>query len=91
MLDRCLSEGIGIPRLSGFLSRDETVGYWETVSGMKAVNFEYYEFLAYYRFSVIMYRIMSMRKETGEWPADSDYEVWNLASNILEKEMAQRR
>lgn len=91
MLDRCLCEGIGIPRLSGFLSRDETVAYWEKVSGMKAVNFEYYEFLAYYRFSVIMYRIISLRKETGEWPADSDYEVWNLASNILEKEMALRR
>ncbi len=91
MLDRCLSEGVDIPRLSGFLGRDETVAYWETVSGMKAVNFEYYEFLAYYRFSIIMYRIISIRKESGEWPADSDYEVWNLASNILEKEMALRR
>lgn len=91
MLDRCLSEGIGIPRLSGFLSREETVAYWEAMSGMTAENFEYYEFFAYYRFSVIMYRIISVRKETGEWPADSDYEVWNLASNILEKEMALRR
>jgi len=91
MLDRCLSEGIGVPRLSGLLSRDETVAYWETVSGMKAVNFEYYEFLAYYRFSVIMYRIISVRKETGEWPADDTYDVWNLATNILEKEMALRR
>jgi len=91
MLDRCLSEGCEIPRLSGFLSRDETVAYWESVSGMKAENFEYYEFLAYYRFSVIIYRIISMRKETGEWPADSDYDVWNLATHILEKEMALRR
>ncbi len=91
MLDRCLSEGIGVPRLSGLLSREETVAYWETMSGMTAKNFEYYEFFAYYRFSVIMYRIISLRKETGEWPADSDFDVWNLASNILEKEMALRR
>ena len=91
MLDRCLSEGIGIPRLSGFLSRDETIAFWEKMSGMTAENFEYYEFFAYYRFSVIMYRIISLRKETGEWPADSDFDVWNLASNILEKEMALRR
>lgn len=91
MLDRCLSEGIGIPRLPGFLSREDTVAYWEKMSGMTAENFEYYEFFAYYRFSVIMFRIMSLRKEKGEWPADSDYEVWNLASSILEKEMALRR
>ncbi len=54
-------------------------------------TFDYYEFFAYYRFSVIMYRIIGLRKETGEWPADDDYDVWNLASNILEKEMALRR
>jgi len=38
-----------------------------------------------------MFRIISMYKETGSWPADSDFDIWNLASNILEKEMAKRR
>jgi aminoglycoside phosphotransferase (APT) family kinase protein len=91
MLDRCLSEGCNLPRLSGFADRQGTLAYWEEISGMKAVNFEYYELFAVYRFSVIMYRIISMYKETGSWPADSDFDVWNLASNILEKEMAKRR
>ena len=91
MLDRCLGEGIDLPRLSGFLDREETVAYWEKVSGMQAANFEYYELFAVYRFSVIMYRIISLYKETGAWPAYSDFDVNNLATNILEKEMAKRR
>jgi aminoglycoside phosphotransferase (APT) family kinase protein len=91
MLDSCLSEGCGLPRLEGFLSREETVSCWQRASGLKAENFEYYEVFSAYRFSVIMYRIVSIQKEIGVWPADSDYDVWNLASNILEKEMARRR
>ncbi|MBM3133492.1 MAG: phosphotransferase family protein, partial [Chloroflexi bacterium] len=91
MLDACLSEGCGIPRLDGFLSREETVAHWERASGLKAQNFEYYEVFSAYRFSLIMYRIISMRKETGGWPADSDYDVNNLASFVLARHMASRR
>jgi len=91
MSDRCASEGVEIPRLTGLLSRDETIAFWEEASGMKADNFDYYEFLGYYRLSVIIYQIISMQKEAGLWPADSDFDIWNLASNVLEKEMARRR
>jgi aminoglycoside phosphotransferase (APT) family kinase protein len=91
MLDRCLSEGCNLPRLSGLADREGTLACWEEASGMKAVNFEYYELFSVYRFSVIMYRIISMYKEMDAWPADSDFDVSNLASNILEKEMAKRR
>jgi aminoglycoside phosphotransferase (APT) family kinase protein len=91
MLDRCLSEGCDLPRLSGFEDRERTLAYWEEASGLKAVDFEYYELFAAYRFCVIMYRIISMYKEVGSWPADSDFDVCNLSSNILEKEMAKRR
>ncbi len=91
LLDRSLSEGCDVPRLEGFPGREETVARWEELSGMKAENLGYYEVLGAFKFSVIMCRIMTIYKQLGFWPADSDWDINNNATKILEKEMALRR
>jgi len=91
MLDRCLSEGCSIPRLDGLPDRNQTIARWEEASGLEARDLGYYEVFSAFRFSLIMHRVISIRKQTGEWPADSDYDMNNLATDILEKEMVPRR
>ncbi len=60
-------------------------GSWEDLTGRKAEHLEYYEVLGAYKFSLMMYRIVGIHKKTGVFPADSDYDIHNLASNTIEK------
>jgi aminoglycoside phosphotransferase (APT) family kinase protein len=82
-LDRCFSEGIGIPRAVGIPGAAETVARWEERVGRKAEHFAYYEIFAAFRFAVIMARIALQLKYYEVLPRDHDLDVDNLASLTL--------
>ena len=82
-LDRCFTEGLGMERLPGFPDRRATVARWEELVGRSADHFDFYEVLALYKFTAIMARVILQMKHYGIFPADSDMDVNNLASQTL--------
>lgn len=89
ILDRCLSEGIGINRLDGLPDRAATIARWEKLLGREARHVGYYEVLGCYKFSIIMARITLQMKHYETLPADSDMGVNNLASATLARVFAE--
>ncbi len=83
MLDGCLSEGYGVPRLPGLPSRDETVAYWERASGLRAGHLDYHEVFAAWRMSVIMARIGTLFTQRGWVEASAEMDVRNGAATLL--------
>ncbi len=88
-LDRCFSEGLGVERLAGFPDRQATIARWEELVGRPARHFTYYEMLALYKFAIIMSRVMLQLKYYELFPADSDMDVTNLASQTLARVLAE--
>lgn len=85
-LDRHHCEGIGVPRLEGFPSRDETVAQWEELTGLNARStLDYYEIFAGLRFAAIMVRVVRQMKHYEVLPADSTFDIDNPASQLLAK------
>ncbi|WP_433175689.1 phosphotransferase family protein [Actinoallomurus sp. CA-150999] len=82
-LDRHHSEGIGVPRLSGFPSYAATVAYYEELAGRRMRQMAYYEVLSAFKFAVIMARIGQAFIDWGLTPPDSDFPVDNTASRLL--------
>ncbi len=88
-LDRCFSESLGVPRISGFPDAEQTIARWESWTGIEACHFDYYRLLALMKFSVIMARIGLQMKHYGVMPPEADFDVENLASMALEKAMRE--
>ena len=85
-LDRHHCEGIGVPRLDGLPSREETVERWERATGLSArETIDYYEIFAGLRFAAIMVRVSRQMKHYEQLPADSDFDLDNPASQLLAK------
>ncbi len=82
-LDRCFTEGISVPRLEGVPDRAATVARWEECVGRPAEHFQYYEYFAAFRFSVIMARVFLQMKHYEILPQDAIVDVDNLATNVL--------
>ena len=87
VLDKCLSEGIGVPRLEGLPDEAETLSHWERVSGCKAEaeSLRFYKIFSAFCFTFVMARVMTREKQKGTMPADNTYDVDNLASQALAK------
>lgn len=77
------SVGAGVPRLSGFPSREETQARYEERTGYKVRNLDYYEVFAAFRFAVIMIRVAKLAAAYGILPAESDFETNNTCTRIL--------
>ena len=91
VLDRCFSEGLGCERLAGFPDRAATIARWEQLVGRPARHLEYYEVLGLYKFAAIMVRVILQMKHYEIFPADSDMDVNNLASQTLARVLAEIR
>ncbi len=89
VLDRCFTEGIGIPRLEGMPGRDDTIAAWEAQVGRPAHHMHYYEVFAAFRFSAIMVRVFQQMKHYGRIPEEATADVDNLATSTLEKLLAE--
>jgi aminoglycoside phosphotransferase (APT) family kinase protein len=83
MLDNCLSEGYGVPRLAGLPGREETVAHWELASGLRADHLDYHEVFASWRMSIIMARIGTLFTQRGWVPAEAEMDLRNGASALL--------
>jgi aminoglycoside phosphotransferase (APT) family kinase protein len=80
-LDR--HHSVGVERLAGFPSPEETVARWEQATGRSAAHLAYYEVFAAYRFSVIMLRVIDLAIELGYMPADATHGIDNTCSQLL--------
>ena len=83
-LDSTFAEGLGMPRLPGLPSYEDTVTRWQQVSGMRADNYEYYLVFAGMRYGLILSRIMFA---TGQ----DDQVQGNFAVQLLEKHLDRLR
>jgi aminoglycoside phosphotransferase (APT) family kinase protein len=81
--DRFFSDGLGVPRPAGFPPPDETVAHYEDRTGRIVRNLGYYTVFAAFRFAVVMLRLGTFQKTTGELPPDSDFDVDNFATTLL--------
>lgn len=89
-LDRHHSEGLGVERLEGFPSYEDTVARYEELSGHTVKHLHYYEVLCGYRFAVIMCRIGQQMvtygalDEAGGRAFELDNTVTRLLARLLE-------
>jgi aminoglycoside phosphotransferase (APT) family kinase protein len=86
-LDRHHSEGLGLPRLEGFPSFEETVERYQEWSGFEVRNLHFWQVFAGFRFGVIMVRLaqqmahyQAMTPEQGR-----TFEYDNMATRLLAK------
>ena len=86
-IDRCLSEGIGVPRAAGMPDREQTLSRWSRATGFDTADAHYYEVLALLKFAIIMARIGLQMKHYGVMAPDHDMDVNNMASSLLQKEL----
>lgn len=86
-LDRYHSEGIQTPRLEGFPSYEETVARYETLSGHKVRNLDYYQVFAGFRFCAILIRIAQqiVHYELMDAEAGYNFEVNNPVTRLTAK------
>lgn len=88
-IDRCLSEGYGIPRLAGLPSRAESIACWEAASGRKAEHLEYFEFFSAFKLASIMARIGTVFRQRGMVPAEFAMDTDNGAAAVLARFCAE--
>jgi aminoglycoside phosphotransferase (APT) family kinase protein len=86
-LDRHWTEGIGVARLEGFPSYDETISRWEQSTGLSGAAAEYYGVFAGFRFAVVMMRIAQMMIEFEVMPPDTDLETNNIVTQLLARQL----
>ncbi|WP_101758123.1 phosphotransferase family protein [Oceanicoccus sp. KOV_DT_Chl] len=81
-IDRTFSEGLGMPRLEGLPSVQDTNKLWEQASGFSAKDYHYYEVFAGLRYGLIMARLMVAQ---GQF----DQVANNFVVTLLAKVMAE--
>lgn len=65
-LDATFAEGLGMPRLPGLPSYEDTIAQWEAATGRTAEHYDYYQIFAGTRYALIMSRIMLATGQEGE-------------------------
>lgn len=60
--DRFHSESLGLERLEGLCTREETISRWEAITGIKVTEIEWYEMLAGYKLAIITARKIQVEK-----------------------------
>ncbi|MBO2448285.1 phosphotransferase family protein [Actinomadura barringtoniae] len=84
-LDRHHSEGIGVPRLSGFPSYEDTIARYEELLGRPLRDMAYYEILSGFKFSVIMARIGQAMIDFEWIEPDNDFPYNNNCTQLLSR------
>lgn len=81
--DDVFTKGIGVPRLEGLPSPDETAERYADLTGRRVRNLDYFEVFAAFRFVAIMHRIGLLMVETGRLGTDSMFHRDNFATTHL--------
>jgi len=79
-LDATFAEGLGMPRLEGLPSYEDTVVRWEQASGCSASDYSYYLVFAGMRYGLLLSRIMLATGQEGDVQN-------NFACQLLQKHM----
>ena len=77
-IDATFAEGLGIPRLPGLPSYEDTTARWEQASGFSARDYDYYTVFAGMRYGIILSRIMLATGQEAEVQG-------NFACQLLQK------
>jgi aminoglycoside phosphotransferase (APT) family kinase protein len=88
VMDDYSAEGLGLERLAGLGTRDETVALWESLTGRRADQLGWHEVLAAFRLSVIMIRYGKLWAAAGR-PGIIDSDGETLLSAQLRKTLAR--
>lgn len=80
---RYYSEGLGVPQLPGFPSRDEVVAEYQEITGAQVSDLHYYEVLSALRLSILMHRAGNLMIAAGQLPPDAPMRLSNPASHLL--------
>ncbi len=65
-MDSTFAEGLGMPRLSGLPSYEETIAQWEEATGWQAEHYDYYLVFAAMRYGLLLSRIMLASGQENE-------------------------
>jgi aminoglycoside phosphotransferase (APT) family kinase protein len=84
-LDRHLSEGIGVPRLTGFPSATGTVCQYAELLGRDLRDLPYYAVFAGFRFALITARVTDLLRQQKILPADVDLPLHRNAIRLLDR------
>ena len=79
-LDATFAEGLGMPRLEGLPSYEDTVAHWAQISGCSTEHYDYYLIFAGMRYSLIMSRVM-LATDQGDSAQD------NFVTQLLTKHL----
>jgi aminoglycoside phosphotransferase (APT) family kinase protein len=82
-LDWATGPGYGVERLPGLPGRDETIGRWEELTGLRVQHPQWFEMFAALRFGTIMSRIAVRMTEVGipgPWP---DFDLDNTCTRRM--------
>jgi len=80
---RFFSQGLGVPDLPGFPSRDEAIARYERRAGRKLDDLFFYEAFAAWRNAVVMLRIADLYEARGMLSPGSGAGQNNIASRML--------
>ncbi len=69
--DDVFSTGLGVARLGGIPTRDESIARYEELTGKKVNNLDFFDVFSGVRFALIMQRLFSLQLEMGKLPNDS--------------------
>jgi aminoglycoside phosphotransferase (APT) family kinase protein len=83
--DRQFSEGLGMPRPTGFPSHEETIDRYADLIGRPLGDLFFYEVFSGYRFGVIMARLSDLLIDSDILPHESDMATNNFATQLLAK------
>jgi aminoglycoside phosphotransferase (APT) family kinase protein len=83
LLDRHHSESMGVARLEGFPSYDDTLARWEAATGRSTKAFPWWLLLGAARWAAIMTRVMDLMEESGLMPGAGQMAFENTAVNEL--------
>lgn len=82
-IDRCLSDGYGVPRLAGLPGREASVARWEAASRLPATDLAYYEVFSAFKLASIMARIGTVFQQSGLAPEGFLMDTDNGAARVL--------
>ncbi len=81
-MDSTFADGLGLSRLAGLPSYEDTIVQWEEGSGYSAKDYNYYLIFAALRYGLILSRIMLATGQTAEVQT-------NFACELLQKNLDQ--
>jgi len=83
--DRLFSDGLGMPRLPGFPSYEQTAVRYTEHSGRETQHLGFWQVYAGARFALILIRLCQLLSPTGELPLGPDFERDNFSITFLRR------